>query len=237
MDEELPTVLSLYPRIMMDPLDSAESDPQIPGRDAEPLAFVSASDEARFRLAAIVECSDDAIISKNLQGIINSWNVGAQRIFEYSEAEAIGKPITLIIPKELRSEEVDILRRLRAGERIEHFETQRVSKSGRRVHVSLSISPIKNATGQIIGASKIARDITRRVQMEAALRDSENRLRLAQSAAHIGSWEWNPLRNLSSLSPELLDIFGIAASDPEQSAIWSSRVFPEDMPRIQAAWA
>ena len=197
-------------------------------------ADLSDADAARFLLASIIESSEDAIVSKNLDGIITSWNVGAQRIFEYSEAEAVGQPITMIIPPELRDQETEILRRLRAGERIEHFETVRVTKSGRKVHVSLSISPVRNAEGKVIGASKIARDITRRIEIEAALRNSQNRLRLAQSAAHIGTWEWDAAQGFSSLSPELLEIFGLDASEKQHRTIWTSRVFAEDMPLVRA---
>jgi PAS domain S-box-containing protein len=131
--------------------------------------------ETRLRLAVIVELSDDAIISKDLTGRIESWNAGAERIFGYTEAEAVGQHITIILPPELREEEEDILRRLQAGERIEHFETVRVDKQGRRISVSLSISPIKDAEGRIIGASKIARDITERKRAE------EERLRLLEN--------------------------------------------------------
>ena len=142
--------------------------------------------ETRLRLAAIIELSDDAIISKDLTGQITSWNAGAERIFGYTEAEAVGQPITIIIPPELREEEEDILRRLRAGERIEHFETVRVNKQGQRLSVSLSISPIKDAEGLIIGASKIARDITERKRAEEErlrLLENERRARMEAEAA------------------------------------------------------
>jgi len=119
-----------------------------------------------LRLAAIVADSDDAIVSKTLDGIINSWNRSAEKMFGYTAQEAIGKHIYLIIPEELRDEENDILRRLRNGEHIDHFETQRMHKDGTRIDVSLSISPIKNKEGWIIGASKIARDITERKQIQ-----------------------------------------------------------------------
>ena len=124
------------------------------------------AETALVRLAAIVESSDDAIISKNLNGVITSWNAGAQRMFGYTEAEVLGQSITTIIPPELRDEEAGILQRLRAGEHIQHYETIRVTKQGKRVDVSLTISPMKDSGGRVVGASKIARDITERKQAE-----------------------------------------------------------------------
>jgi PAS domain S-box-containing protein len=118
------------------------------------------ADEARARLAAIVESSDDAIVSKTLEGIIRSWNAGAERLFGYTEAEAVGQHITLIIPPERHEEEQTILDRLRRGERIDHFETVRQAKDGRLLNISLTVSPIHDDAGRVIGASKIARDIT-----------------------------------------------------------------------------
>jgi PAS domain S-box-containing protein len=120
------------------------------------------ADEARFRHAAIVESSEDAIVSKNLDGTITSWNAGAQRIYGYTEAEAIGKPISILVPPEIGDQEGRILERLRAGERIEHYETIRLTKAGKRVNVSLSLSPIRDSSGTILGLSGIARDITPR---------------------------------------------------------------------------
>ena len=127
-------------------------------------------EEALLRLAAIVESSDDAIISKDLNGVITSWNAGAQRIFGYAEAEAVGQQITIIIPPELRNEETEILRRLRAGDHIQHSEAIRVTKQGKRVDVSLTISPLRDSKGMVVGASKIARDITERKRTEAKFR-------------------------------------------------------------------
>jgi PAS domain S-box-containing protein len=121
------------------------------------------------RLAAIVSSSDDAIISKTLDGKITSWNAGAQRIFGYTAEEMIGKHITTLIPPELYGEEEEIIARLSRGERIEHFETTRVSKDGRRHDISLTISPMRDSSGKIIGASKIARDITERRKHEIDL--------------------------------------------------------------------
>ena len=131
------------------------------------------ADGSAALLAAIVESSDDAIISKTLEGIITSWNRGSQNLFGYTAGEAIGQHITLIIPVERHSEEDDILARLRRGEKIDHFETVRQTKDGRRLEISLTVSPIRDSQGQIIGASKVARDITERKRAD------ETRERLA----------------------------------------------------------
>ena len=131
------------------------------------------AEEAKAKLAAIVESSDDAIISKGLNSIITSWNRGAERLFGYAAQEAIGQSITMLIPPDRFDEEPVILGHIRRGERIEHFETIRRCKDGRLVDISLTISPIKDEEGKIIGASKIARDITRRKQMEAALAEAK----------------------------------------------------------------
>src|SRR5215467_12646971 len=125
-------------------------------------------------LAAIVETSDDAIVSKSLDGIIQTWNAGAERIFGYTAAQAIGRHISLIIPRERLKEEDLIVQCLRAGERVDHFETERVHREGRIIPVSLTISPIKDDSGRVIGASKIARDITERRRAEQALKDADN---------------------------------------------------------------
>jgi PAS domain S-box-containing protein len=131
--------------------------------------------QTRALLAAIVESSDDAIVSKTLEGRILTWNDGAERIFGYTADEAIGQHIRLLIPPERHDEERTILQRLRRGERLDHFETVRVTKDGRRIDVSLTVSPIRNEQGEIIGASKVARDITHRKQAEQALREADRR--------------------------------------------------------------
>jgi PAS domain S-box-containing protein len=124
---------------------------------------------APYWLAALIESADDAIISKTLDGIITSWNNGAQRIFGYTAEEAVGNPVTMLIPPDHIDEEPAILARLRAGERIEHYETVRVTKNGKLIDISLTVSPIKGANGEIVGASKIARDITEQRQARKAL--------------------------------------------------------------------
>jgi PAS domain S-box-containing protein len=130
-------------------------------------------------LAAIVESSDDVIVSKNLDGIITSWNRGAERVFGYSAAEAVGQPITIVIPQDRQDEERTILTRIRRGERIDHFETVRQHKHGSAINVSLSVSPIKDANGKIVGASKIARDITEQKRAQELIatlgREAEHR--------------------------------------------------------------
>jgi len=136
-------------------------------------------EETAYRLAAIVESSDAAIISKDLTGKISSWNSAAERMFGYSAKEAIGQPITMIIPFELHDEEAHIISRLKNGQRIEHFETIRVTKTGKRLNVSLTVSPIKDSQGRVIGGSKIARDITERKRAEKELRENQELLRAA----------------------------------------------------------
>ena len=168
-----------------------------------------AADESRFRLAAIVESSEDAIASVTPDGVIVSWNAGAQRIFGYTEAEALGKSVTMLVPPELPNEESRILERLRTGSSIEHFETARITKTGERINVSLSISPIKDSTGQTVAFSGITRDITERKLAEQALRASEERLRLAQQAASIGTFEWNIQTGVNTWTPELEELYGL----------------------------
>jgi len=132
--------------------------------------------EAHVQLAAIVEFSDDAIISKDLDGIIQTWNAGAERLLGYRAEEIVGQPITRLLPPERREEEAEILRRLRRGEYVEHFEAVRVAKDGRHVEVSATISPLRDARGKMIGASKILRDITETKRAEEVLREVNEQL-------------------------------------------------------------
>jgi PAS domain S-box-containing protein len=133
-------------------------------------------DEAWQRLAAIVESSDDAIIGKDLNGIITSWNKSAQRIFGYTPEEALGRSILILIPEDRQPEEPAILDRIRRGERVDHYETVRRRKDGSLVNISITVSPIRGSDGRIVGASKIARDITDRIRREQALRKVQDEL-------------------------------------------------------------
>ena len=128
------------------------------------------NERASNLLAAVVDSSDDAIITKSLDGVIMSWNKSAERLFGHTSEEAVGKHIFLVIPEERRDEETQIIERIRRGERVDHFETQRIRKDGTLIDLSLTISPVKDGSGQVIGASKIARDITETKRVEQVLR-------------------------------------------------------------------
>lgn len=135
-------------------------------KERQRLAREQPLQEARLRLAAIVESSDDAIVGKDLEGIITDWNNGAARIYGYSAEQAIGKPISILTPPEKQDEIPQIMERVRSGERIEHYETERPTRTGERIQVSLTVSPIRDEVGNIVGASAAARDITERKRAE-----------------------------------------------------------------------
>ena len=155
--------------------------------------------EASQRLSAIVASSDDAIVSKDLTGIVSSWNASAEMMFGFTAEEMIGQPITKIIPPELHEDETRILATIARGERIEHFETVRVTKNGERVEVSLTVSPLKDESGRIVGAAKIARDITQRKKAENALHTAERLASVGRLAATIAHEINNPLEALTNL--------------------------------------
>lgn len=184
--------------------------------------------DAQFRHAAIVESSDDAIVSKNLDGIIQSWNAAAQRLFGFSEAEAVGQPITMLIPNELRHEEDIFLQRLRSGERVEHFETARITKGGERVAVSLTISPVRDSAGKIVGFSKIARDITDRKRAEHVLRESEERFRLVANSAPVLIWMSGTDKLCNFFNQRWLSFTGRSMAE-ELGEGWACGVHPDDL--------
>lgn len=200
-------------------------------------------DEKNRHFTAIVQSSDDAIISKTLDGIITSWNTSAERIFGYTSQEMIGTPITRIIPNDRLDEEPKILERLKKGERIDHFETKRITKGGRLLEISLSISPVKNNKGVIIGASKIARDITAQKIAEQRIRESEEmvrvseeRLRLAVEIAEMGMWDLDITTGLTTTSPEHRKILGYSKTVQWSKALLLQLLHPADRPRVELAF-
>jgi len=165
---------------------------------ARDITWEKKTEQAAQRLAAIVESSDDAIVSKDLNGIVMTWNKAAERIFGYKAEEIIGRSITTIIPPELYDDEPRILAKLRAGQRIDHFQTVRMRKDGERIYVSLTVSPIRDQAGKVIGAAKIARDITQQKKMEEAIQLSERLASLGKLAATVAHEINNPLEAVTN---------------------------------------
>jgi PAS domain S-box-containing protein len=204
-------------------------------RQAADLIERKQTETALAYLAAIVTSADDAIASKTLDGIVTSWNASAEQMFGYTAQEMIGQPILQLIPPDRHDEEDHILARLRAGERIEHFETVRMTKDGRPLDVSLTISPVRDGTGAIIGASKIVRNITERKRVEEALRESEEKFRtladnipaLAWMARPDGHIVWYNRRwfEYTGTTPELQEGWG-----------WQSVHDPDVLPRVLERW-
>ena len=192
------------------------------------------AEESRLRLATIVESSDDAITSVTLDGVIATWNAGAQKIYGYTESEVVGKSLSFLVPPERLEEEAHILETLKAGGRINQFETVRLTKAGKRINVSLSLSAIRNATGEIVRVSGIARDISERKRAEEALRASEERLRLAQHAARIGTFERNLRTDTITWSSELGSMWGLppGAFDGTGTAYFENMIHPDDRERV-----
>jgi PAS domain S-box-containing protein len=198
------------------------------------------AEEALLRLAAIVSASNDAIISKTLEGLITNWNPGAERMFGYSAAEAIGQPLLLLFPPDRVDEEKDILVRLKRGEKVENYETVRLHKDGRRIEVSVSVSPIIESTGKILGAmkivgtSKIMRDITPLKQAEAALRESELKFRQIAAAINEVFWITTPqLDEMLYVSPAYETIWGRTCESLYQSPKgWIEAIHPDDRDNV-----
>jgi PAS domain S-box-containing protein len=188
------------------------------------------ADETQARLAAIVESSQDAIISKGIDQRIVSWNTGAERLFGHSAQDAIGQSITLIIPPDRHNEEAAIIERLRRGERIEHYETVRISKAGRLIDVSLTISPVRDGNGRIIGASKIVRDITDRKQIELAISRSEAQFRQLADALPQLIWTARPDGFVDYYNERWYEFTGFPRDEfGDQS--WKPILHPDDLQR------
>jgi PAS domain S-box-containing protein len=177
------------------------------------------ADKAIGLLAAIVDSSEDAIVSKTLDGIISSWNASAERLFGYTAGEAVGQHISLIIPVNRRDEETVIIERIKKGQRIEHFDTVRIRKDKTPLDISLTISPVRDASGKIVGASKIARDITQRKRIERELRESEERYRTLADA--LDTQVQFRTRELERKNSDLRDLSGrlLESQDAERRHI------------------
>ncbi|HEU4529752.1 MAG TPA: PAS domain S-box protein, partial [Steroidobacteraceae bacterium] len=157
-----------------------------------------------------MESSDDAIVSKTLDGLVQSWNAAAERLFGYTAEEMIGRPILTLIPPELHHQETEILRTLRAGGRIEHYETERVTKDGRRIDVSLTVSPVRDRTGQIIGAAKIVRDISAAKRSEALLIEEARALDMLNRVGQTVAAELDLERSVQVVTDAATELSGAA---------------------------
>lgn len=192
--------------------------------------------EHSARLAAIVESSDDAIISKRLDGTITSWNSSAQRVFGYAPEEIIGQSVMRLIPPDRQHEETSIISRLMKGERVDHIETKRLNKYGELIDLSLTISPILDPAGKIIGASKIARDITRQKKVEREILENEQRLQMVIEASALGTWELDLKTRAVLYSKRYLEILGFKEGQNPTHAELLQRIHPDDLPVREEAF-
>lgn len=193
-------------------------------------------DELAARLAAIVESSSDAIIGKDLDGIVTSWNAGAEAVFGFAAADMVGRPITRLIPAARIHEEQTILERIRRGDPVRHFETQRQHADGRLLDVSITVSPIRDGDGKVVGASKVARDVTGAKRVQRVLRESEERLRLAIDAARLGTWETNYRTGKLVWSTRQEEMMGFAPGTfPGTLEAFLALVHPDDRERLAEA--
>ncbi|MFN4140341.1 PAS domain S-box protein [Aestuariivirga sp.] len=197
-----------------------------------------AAEEAAARLAAIVESSEEAIIAKSLRGVITSWNKGAERLFGYSAEEMIGESIWKLIPEDGEHEEIHILNTIRTGQPVRSHETVRLHRTGRKIHVAVSVSPILNPQGMVVGASTIARDVTERRRQNEMLRENEARLRLALRSARAGAWNFDLRRRELHWSPEMFALYGLdpAKGQPSRESL-AQRISPAHRKRARREFA
>jgi PAS domain S-box-containing protein len=207
----------------------------IEGSAKLPTELITEGERAALLLSAIIDSSDDAIISKDLNGIVTSWNKGAERLFGYTAAEMIGQPITILIPIDRQDEEPKILNRLGRGERVDHFQTVRKRKDGSLLDISLTISPVRDIHGKIVGASKIARDITQHKRTEEALLASESRFRQLANAMPQMVWTATPAGNLDYVSEQVTRYFD-APPESVLGAGWLRWVHPDDQELAVNRW-
>ena len=195
------------------------------------------SEEKNRLFRSLVQSSADAIIAKDLDGVILTWNSGAEQIYGYRAEEAIGRSIALIIPPDHADEEVRLMTQLKRGDRVEHYTTERVRKDGRQIAIALTISPVRDSAGKLVGASSVSHDVTKQIEAEAALRYSEERLRAAQRLAKVGSWELDLVTNALIWSDEIYRIFEV---DPAQFVAsydaFLGLIHPDDRVAVNAAY-
>lgn len=187
------------------------------------------AEEAIAKLASIVTCSNDAMISQDLNGIVTSWNVGAEVIFGYSPDEMVGRSMARLIPADRLREAAQIMIQLKRGESVNHFETVRMAKDGRSLHVSVTLSPIRLASGKVVGFSKVARDITDFKRAHAALSESEERLRLSQEAAQIGAFDYDMVSGVITWTPRMEALHGLPSGTfAKTHSAWERCLHPDD---------
>ena len=217
----------------IDPPNFEASRKRIEPKRAEKMHLFLAEEEPA-RLAAMVESSDDAIISKTLEGIITSWNKGAERIYGYSAEEALGRPISMLVPPERPDEVPEILEKIGRGEKVEHYETVRLTKDGRRLDISLTVSPIKDTEGNVVGGSTVARDITEREEAERRLREAETLYHTLVEQIPAITYIQEPLEStnpkaVTYMSPQYETILGYPAeSEVIDEDHWLRTLHPED---------
>jgi PAS domain S-box-containing protein len=207
----------------------------IEGSAKLPTELITEGERAALLLSAIIDSSDDAIISKDLNGIVTSWNKSAERLFGYTAAEMVGQPITILIPIDRQDEEPRILSRLRRGERVDHFQTVRKRKDGSLLDISLTISPVRDTHGNIVGASKIARDVTQQKRAEEALLASEARFRQLANAMPQMVWTATPGGDLDYVSERATRYFD-APPEFVLGAGWLRWVHPDDQELAVSSW-
>jgi len=219
--------IAIYQASLVDQLQAANTnlEAQVVARTQE----IERVNQQRFQLAAIVESSQDAIISKTTDGIITSWNRAAEKLFGYAAEEMIGSPIKKLIPIELQEEEVKILQSACQGKVVDTYETQRLHKDGSLLDLALTISPIFDETGRVVGASKIVRDIRDRKQIEFDLKSVKEQLELVIEASSEGFWDWDLITGEMYCSPQWKEMLGYSA-DEEMNFfdVWASAVFEQD---------
>jgi PAS domain S-box-containing protein len=179
--------------------------------------------------AGLVQSSNDPIVTKSLDGCITGWNAAAERLFGYAPTEALGRPITLLVPPDRFAEETEIVARVRRGEIVDQLVTQRITKDGRLLDVMVTVSPVRDERGAIVGASKVLRDLTQQNQTAAALRSSEEWLRCALEGANAGAWSWDCVTMTSEWSPRFFEMHGLAPGSRQPSLLlWLESIYSQD---------